>query len=43
MVAFKKILGKNVDVYVGISNYIKDKHIEAGFLKVQKNTLYIIQ
>ncbi|WP_420094925.1 glycosyltransferase [Klebsiella pneumoniae] len=27
----KKILGKNVDVYVGISNYIKDKHIEAGF------------
>ncbi|XLF22094.1 hypothetical protein ACJEDO_19200 [Klebsiella pneumoniae] len=41
MVAFKKILGKNVDVYVGISNYIKDKHIEAGFFKsTEKYTIY---
>lgn len=37
----KKILGKNVDVYVGISNYIKDKHIEAGFFKsTEKYTIY---
>lgn len=37
----KKVLCKNVDAYVGISNYIKDKHIESGFFKAaQKYTIY---